>query len=95
VVALNGSVPTGDACDQPIVELPAPLKCSTAPVGRVLAERYSLTAQPDEDPVPSSTINKGDVPPLQWVTAPDAEQLLSAEPEPLAHWSYPVLSKLQ
>jgi hypothetical protein len=56
-------------------------------VGRVLAERYSLRAQPDDDPVPSSTIKVGDVPPLQWVAEPDAVQPVSDAAEPLAHWS--------
>ena len=87
VVAENGSVPIGEAEELPIVALPAPLNFRTYPDGNVFAVRYSLTAQPDAEPVPSSTSSVGFVPPLQVVTVADAEHDDRLVADALAHWS--------
>src|SRR3954469_25125314 len=87
VVPVNGSAETEADCALPMVALPAPLKCSTVPAGRVFADRYSLTAQPEAAPVASSTSSFGLVPPLHVVAVPETAQPDSVVADPLAHWS--------
>src|SRR4051794_35037970 len=85
----------GEACELPTVLLPAPLKESTDPAGRVLEVRWALSAQPEDEPVASRTRSFGAVPPLHVVAAPVAVHPLSGLAEPLAHWSYPVPTNRQ